>query len=223
MGKWRLIGAATVAGVLLTATVAVAALPPGGTFIDDNGNTFEGAIEVIAAEGITRGCNPPANDRFCPDDLITRGQMAILFMRAFPYLDNDGGDLFVDDDGLVYEDAAGRLKKAGVTRGCNPAANDRYCGEGFVTRAQMAAFLARALGLHFAPESNFFVDDDDSIFERAIDEVAFQGTTQGCNPPEKDRFCPDDFVTRGQMAKLLARSASNNPIIPPPPATTTTT
>jgi hypothetical protein len=36
----------------------------------------------MAASGVTRGCNPPGNDRFCPDDLVTRGQMA-AFMRRF--------------------------------------------------------------------------------------------------------------------------------------------
>jgi len=36
IGKGRLIGAAAVLGVLFTATVALAALPPGGTFTDDD-------------------------------------------------------------------------------------------------------------------------------------------------------------------------------------------
>ena len=63
MGKWRRIGAVT-AFVVLTASVALAQLAPGGTFTDDYGHIFEGAIEAIAAEGITRGCNPPANTMF---------------------------------------------------------------------------------------------------------------------------------------------------------------
>ena len=44
---------------------AAAALPPGGTFIDDNGLSFEPAIEAVAAAGITRGCG---GGRFCPSD-----------------------------------------------------------------------------------------------------------------------------------------------------------
>ena len=84
-------------------------MPPGGTFTDDNDSIFEGAIEAIAAEGITLGCNPPRTTRYCPDDLVTRGQMAIFLVRAFDYVNNGGGDLFVDDNGAVYEDAADRL------------------------------------------------------------------------------------------------------------------
>ena len=200
--------------------MAWAALPPGGTFTDDNDNIFEGAIEAIAAEGITLGCNPPANTRYCPDDLVTRGQMAIFLVRAFDYVNNDGGDLFVDDNGAVYEDAADRLKTAGVTRGCNPPANDRYCGDDFVTRAQMAGFLVRVLGLTDDGGRSLYVDDDDSIFELAINRLGTAGITQGCNPPVNDRFCPEDNVTRGQMAAFLMRALGLTPINPPPPATT---
>ena len=62
---------ALTAVVLLASLLAVgvsplragAALQPGGTFIDDNGSTFEPAIEAVAAEGITAGCG---GGRFCP-------------------------------------------------------------------------------------------------------------------------------------------------------------
>jgi hypothetical protein len=221
MGKARILGGISILAVLLTATVALAALPPGGTFTDDNGNIFEGAIEAIAAERITLGCNPPANTNYCPDDLVTRGQMAIFLVRAFDYIDNGGGDLFVDDDGLVYEDAADRLKTAGVTQGCNPPANNRFCGNDLVTRGQMAGFLTRALGLTDDGGGNLFVDDDNSIFEPAIDRLGTAGITQGCNPPVNDRFCPDDFVSRGQMAAFLSRALGLTPIIPAPPTSST--
>ena len=36
----------------------------------------------LADAGITRGCNPPENDRFCPDDAVTRAQMATFLMRT---------------------------------------------------------------------------------------------------------------------------------------------
>jgi len=52
-------------------------------FNDDDGNIFEGAIEAIAAENITQGCNPPTNDRYCPNSLVTRGEMAVFLGRAF--------------------------------------------------------------------------------------------------------------------------------------------
>ena len=46
---------------------------------------FAAAITWLASEGITRGCNPPSNDRFCPNYHVTRGQMAAFLHRAFGY------------------------------------------------------------------------------------------------------------------------------------------
>jgi 5'-nucleotidase / UDP-sugar diphosphatase len=51
-------------------------------FTDDDGSIFENDIERLSAAGITRGCNPPDNDEYCPNDYITREQMAAFFHRA---------------------------------------------------------------------------------------------------------------------------------------------
>jgi hypothetical protein len=50
--------------------------------VDVGGSVFAGDIEKVAAAGVTRGCNPPVNDRYCPDDFVTRGQMAAFLSRA---------------------------------------------------------------------------------------------------------------------------------------------
>jgi hypothetical protein len=51
-------------------------------FTDDTGNTFEDSINALAANGITKGCNPPDNDNFCPDRTLSRAEMATFFARA---------------------------------------------------------------------------------------------------------------------------------------------
>lgn len=52
-------------------------------FLDDDGHVFEvPAITWLATEGITKGCNPPLNFNFCPDDNVTRAQMAGFLRRA---------------------------------------------------------------------------------------------------------------------------------------------
>jgi hypothetical protein len=70
--------------------------------------------------------------------------MAAFMVRAFAYPAAGSGDPFTDDDGNVFEDDIERLRAAGVTLGCNPPKNDRYCPDDPVTRGQMAAFLYRA-------------------------------------------------------------------------------
>ncbi len=44
-------------------------------------HTFHTAIDFMAANGITQGCNPPANTNYCPEDPVTRGQMAGFLKR----------------------------------------------------------------------------------------------------------------------------------------------
>ncbi|MPZ53089.1 MAG: hypothetical protein GEU79_10235 [Acidimicrobiia bacterium] len=46
---------------------------------------------------------------------------------------------------------------------------------------------------------------DDNIFHDDISWLAESGVTIGCNPPENTYFCPDDNVTRDQMAAFLNR------------------
>jgi hypothetical protein len=114
---------------------------PPATFADDDASIFEDDIEWLARAGVALGCNPPANTRFCPDDAITRGQMAAFLVRALRY-DRAATDNFSDDDGSVFEEDINRLAAAGVTTGCGTRL---FCPGGAVTRGQMAAFLHRAL------------------------------------------------------------------------------
>ena len=132
--------------------------------------------------------------------------MAAFLVRALGYTDAGDGNLFTDDDDSTFELDIDKLATAGVTRGCNPPINDNFCPDKSVTREQMAAFLVRALGLTDDGGGNTFVDDDDSIFEDEIAQLAAAGITTGCNPPVNDRFCPTQPVTREQMAAFLRRA-----------------
>ncbi|HET7846188.1 MAG TPA: S8 family serine peptidase, partial [Acidimicrobiia bacterium] len=170
-------------------------------FIDTSGSEFVTAIDWLASENITQGCNPPANHRFCPDDPVSRGEMAVFLAKAFD-LPGTGTDYFDDDDGTFFEFAANSLAAAGLTVGCGTR---RYCGNEDIRRDEMAAMLARALDLPTPPE-DFFVDDTGSVFEGVINEIAEAGITKGCNPPANSRYCPTSRVTRGQMAVFINRS-----------------
>jgi hypothetical protein len=204
--------AAAVLAVAGIASAAAGVLPPGGTFIDDDGSIFEGDIEAIAADGTTRGCNPPSNNRFCPDSSVTRAQMAAFLVRALE-LTAPAQDHFIDDAASIFEDDINRLAEAGITRGCNPPVNDRFCPDGVVTRGQMAAFLVRAFRYTDTGGGDRFDDDDGLVFEDDIDRLGTAGVTAGCGPR---RFCPHAAVTRAQMAAFLTRGLGLSPIVPPP-------
>jgi hypothetical protein len=195
-------------GILLVmALVAVLPAGPvsaaGGTFSDDDASVHESDIETLAGAGITRGCG---TDRYCPDDPVTRDQMAAFLVRALQLSPATGTD-FTDDDTSVFEADIQTLAANGITSGCG---TDRYCPDDPVTRGQMAAFLVRALRLSPATGTDF-TDDDTSVFEPDIQTLAANGITRGCAP---DRYCPDDPVTRAQMASFLVRAIGLDPLVP---------
>ena len=177
-------------------------LPP---FDDISGSVHYDDIVYIADLGVTKGCNPPTNTEYCPDDVVSRGEMAAFLVRALGLTDDGGKDWFSDDDGSVFEGDINRLAQAGITKGCN-AAGTKFCPGDAVSRGEMAAFLVRAFGYTDPGAGNWFTDDDGSMFEGNIDRLKVAGVTVGCNPPTNDHYCPDSPVQRDQMASFLARA-----------------
>ena len=59
-------------------------LPAGlaNQFVDVGESPFVADIAALATAGITKGCNPPKSDRFCPGASVTRGEMATFLTRA---------------------------------------------------------------------------------------------------------------------------------------------
>jgi hypothetical protein len=203
----RLSGTATLTINVVDVTEFVE--PDSATFDDlPTTDIFFTQVEWLVWSEITKGCNPPENTEFCPDDFVTRGQMAAFMHRALGDVLTAGPPVtFEDDDGSIFEDDIEWLAATGVTKGCNPPDNTQFCPNDFVTRGQMAAFMHRALGAILTPGSPVtFEDDDGSIFEDDIEWLAATGVTKGCNPPDNTQFCPNDFVTRGQMAAFLERA-----------------
>jgi hypothetical protein len=73
--------------IALTAAIAVLLAAPTAlwaahqfTDVPDS-HTFHNAIDWMKDNNITVGCNPPANTQYCPDDSVTRGQMAAFMKR----------------------------------------------------------------------------------------------------------------------------------------------
>jgi uncharacterized protein YkwD len=166
-----------------------------GGFTDIADSKFRDDIVWLVEQGITTGC---ADDRFCPNRLVYRDQMATFLTRAMG-LPSASRDWFTDDAGNVHQDRINRLADASVTRGCE---QKRYCPSTEVTRGQMASFLSRALSLP-ATSRDYFRDDDWSAHEDAINRMAAAGITLGC---DTNRFCPRATVKREQMAAFLHRA-----------------
>lgn len=187
-------------------------LSPGGSFYDDDEMWQEGYIEALAATGITRGCDPPDNDHFCPDYSVTRGQVASFLVRALDLPPATVTDRFTDDDESPHEADIDALVAAGISRGCNPPENDQFCPDRPVTRGEMAAFLVRGFGYPTPAEIDTFGDDDYSVFEPDIEALVAAGITSGC---DVGRYCPEQPILRKNLAVFLSRAMQLAPITPP--------
>lgn len=98
----------------------------------------------------------------------------------------------------THAGAIGSLLERGVTAGCTATA---FCPGDRVTRAQMATFLTRAADLPAGRPGAF--RDVSGVHQAGVDALAASGITGGCTP---GRYCPNEHITRGQVASLLQRA-----------------
>jgi hypothetical protein len=166
-------------------------------------HAFHSEINKLYNRGITSGCG---GGNYCPDQAVTREQMAIFVERALGVFTppTPATQRFSDVPPSRFsyafiDDFANR----GITQGCG---TNLFCPDQAVTREQMAVFIERALGVFTppTPATQRFSDVPPSRFSYAfIDDFANRGITLGCGP---GLYCPDSPVTRGQMAAFLVRA-----------------
>ncbi|MBK8619442.1 MAG: S-layer homology domain-containing protein [Anaerolineales bacterium] len=164
-------------------------------------------IERLYHAGITGGCGTGI---YCPDATVTRAQMAVFLLKGMhgsSYippavgLTTGFGDVATD-----YWAAAWikQLAAEGITGGCG---GGNYCPDATVTRAQMAIFLLKAKhGSSYSPPnaSGVFIDVPVGYWaDKWIEQLASEGVTSGCG---NGNYCPDDSVTRAQMAVFLVKA-----------------
>jgi len=148
--------------------------------------------------------------------VVTGGESEILSVGQ--QLAGGGTQGFVDvPPGYWAEDAIYKIYNAGITTGCsqNPL---QYCPENPVTRAQIAVFLDRAKhGSNFTPPLATGIFEDVPVSYWAadfIEQFYNDGITSGCstNPLW---YCPENPVTRAQMAIFLLRAKHGSSYTPP--------
>ncbi|MDE0377463.1 MAG: S-layer homology domain-containing protein [bacterium] len=175
-------------------------------FVDDDGNTHEENIEIVAALGITLGCNPPDNDRFCPRRPVTRAQMSAFLGRALGESGDDApaASRFTDiPDGAWYLGYVESLADLGVFP---EQAGSPFRPTDPLTRLEMAVWMAGAFEsiTEVEPQGVFTDVAADAWYAAAVEGLRAAGVTKGCKADPLS-YCPYDDVSRDQMASFLAR------------------
>ncbi|RPJ59526.1 MAG: hypothetical protein EHM23_13765, partial [Acidobacteria bacterium] len=184
--------------------VAVTVTPH--TFLDVTPNhIFYPYVEQIVARSITAGCG---TELYCVDNPVTRAQMAVFLLKAkygASYTPPAATGTFTDvPAGYWARTWVEQFAREGITAGCGPTT---FCPDSVVTRAQMAIFLLKAKhGTSYVPPAatGLFTDVPAGHWARTwIEQLARESITAGCSATT---YCPDNPVTRGQMAVFLSRT-----------------
>ncbi len=131
----------------------------------------------------------------------------VLHGRPLTFTDAGAGNTFWRGIEAIYQ--------AGITGGCGVAG--QYCPTNPVTRAQMAVFLERSKnGGSYNPaacQGNPFSDVSPQTFAcNYINALKLDGITTGCGG---GAYCPNNAVTRAQMAIFLLRTKHGSAYTPP--------
>ena len=185
-----------------------------GRFSDEDDSVHQANIERIAQWQITLGCSATDATLFCPSADITRRQMAAFLYRAVSQRWTiqappraELSDVAADAWFRTYADWVVSVNAFTAPEGVfNPG--------GVVTRADMAVMMIAAfphLEAVAEPEGLFQdAQDADPAVIRAIEGMYQTGVTRGCSASPLN-YCPDQPVTRAQMASFFVRAINQAP------------
>jgi hypothetical protein len=174
-------------------------------------SVFYDAINTLRMWSITLGCTATT---FCPGNPVLRSQAAAFVIRALL------GDTFTFPATPYFTDVPSthqffpqiqKMRELGIASGCTATT---FCPDAPITRTEMAIFLVRGklralLGDDFSfPQTAYFNDVPSTHPSfKFIQKLRELGVTLGCGSGAG--FCPDDIVTREQMATFLYRAFLN--------------
>ncbi len=139
--------------------------------------------------------------------------LAVIGLLPTPAIGTDNPDTYEDATTSVHAPAIAALETAGVFDGTG-CGSGRFCPTEPLPRWVMAVWLVRTVdgrepATATAPGS--FADMDPSVWWAAhVERLAQLGITAGCSaiPP---RYCPDQPVSRAQMAGFLTQTFDLDP------------
>ena len=173
-----------------------------GTFLDVSSLHWAFPyVEAIADAGLTSGY---PDGTYRPENPVTRAEMAVFLLNGMgvnaPAI--DGSHPFSDISGHWAEKFIEELYDQSITGGYP---DGTYRPENLVTRAEMAVFLLKGIGVTPPPldGSHPFTDINLHWAEIFIEELFDQGITGGY--PD-GTYRPENRVTRAEMAVFLVNT-----------------
>jgi hypothetical protein len=196
-------------------SIAVGASGVVASVVNNPGSTYAWTVTGGALTG-GQGTNQITFSAGPPGTTITLSVMETAAGCASPAGSRKAQVDFADvPPSNPFRESVNTIARNAITSGCG---GGNYCPASSVTRAQMAIFLLRGEhGGSYAPPpatGTVFGDVSAGAFAAAwIEQLAAEGVTSGCGG---GNYCPNDAVTRAQMALFLLKAKYGSAYLPPP-------
>jgi hypothetical protein len=177
----------------------------------------------MSSDHITAGCSatPPL---YCPDTPVTRAQMSVFIVKGLdlatgttltytptPYFQDMPASGSPDS---IYFPYVQRIKDLGITVGCSTTPPN-FCPDISIPQSQMAVFMIKSwmqvnnLTTFTYTTTPYFTDEPSTdLYFMYIQKMKDLGFWTGCSATQ---YCPNDSVTRAQMAPMVMRAIMGAP------------
>ncbi|MBR4890432.1 MAG: S-layer homology domain-containing protein, partial [Clostridia bacterium] len=159
----------------------------------------ESYITYLADKGVING---KGDNKYCPNDIVSREELTKIFVEAFGFLDENATTDFSDinKDNWSYKYIASATK-AGIINGVSV---ESFSPQGRMTRQDMAVMvyrLAKLLNVELKASEVTFADAD-LISDYAVEAIGALSAAGLLNGTGDNCYSPLATLTRAQAAKI---------------------
>ncbi|MDQ8735148.1 S-layer homology domain-containing protein [Paenibacillus sp. LHD-38] len=181
-------------------------------FSDIVGHWAKDDIMQMVNKSIVEGID---NDRFAPNNNVTRAQFAALIARALKLKEGNGKNPFADvKAGSWYEETVKSAYAAGIITGLTSSS---FAPDKSITREEMSVMLMRAKAYAAGVKIDSLktgslkgFKDEGDISEWAKKSVGFAIASGLLKGRTASSFSPKKFTTRAESAVVIKRLLSGN-------------
>ncbi len=173
-------------------------------FMDISAHWAESMIASLAASGVISGRE---NNRFVPEDNITRAEFVSMVARAFSLVSIPYSGAFTDVSAENWH--SGWIEAVYTRNIVKGVTSTLFAPDKFITREEMATILSRAYILaegHLPYEINMTYYDEFRISPWAYDSVKLCTNLNIFRGDDLNLFNPQDYATRAEAAACIYRT-----------------
>ncbi len=188
----RLLSSIVIIGIMISFTLAP-------VFASNYSDTKTHWAKDRIARWTSLGIFTGANNKFRPNDFITRGELAIVLNNIMKF-QTKADNNFTDLDEKFYTDALLKANKAGIING----SNKKIRPKDKATREEAAVMLVKALSIKANDQADYLrFQDSAQISNWAVSSVNALSNNGYVNGNNKNKFNPKSNITRAEIVTIL--------------------